>query len=226
VFWGNEELRARQLAARDIFRETNGLAFFGYRTRRLVYNTNAVSPGALPRSLLELTNQSWHRRVALAYPQFGTTATHFHVLRQQWGDTVWQDWCRALVAGQPFVVDGNSVVVKMVARGEAWVGLTDSDDIAAAQSEGLPVAAGPTNQETLAIPNVVALVRGAPHPAAAQKLFDYLQQPAIAEKLVAAHALEGIATAGAGVPGMTADWTRLLGDLETTTEKLNQIFLR
>src|SRR5882757_639835 len=48
VFWGNEEMRARQLAAEDVFRETNGLALFGYRSRRIVYNTKHVSVGSLP----------------------------------------------------------------------------------------------------------------------------------------------------------------------------------
>jgi len=34
LFWGNEELRTRQLAAQGVFRETNGVATFGHRTRR------------------------------------------------------------------------------------------------------------------------------------------------------------------------------------------------
>ena len=43
VFWGNEELRTRLLAAQNVFRETNGWAAFGYRSRRIVVNTNLVS---------------------------------------------------------------------------------------------------------------------------------------------------------------------------------------
>ena len=43
VFWGNEEMRTRQLAAQDVFRETNGWAAFGCRSRRIVINTNFVS---------------------------------------------------------------------------------------------------------------------------------------------------------------------------------------
>jgi iron(III) transport system substrate-binding protein len=82
VFWGNEELRTRQLAAQQVFRETNGWAAVGYRSRRIVINTNRLSLASAPRSLLELTNETWRGKVALAYPQFGTTATHFHALRQ------------------------------------------------------------------------------------------------------------------------------------------------
>ncbi len=70
-------------------------------------------------------------------------------------------WCRGLNSNKPFLVDGNSAVVKQVARGEAWIGLTDSDDIAAEQSEGSPVIAMPMTEETLLIPNTMAILQGA-----------------------------------------------------------------
>ncbi len=243
VFWGNEEMRTRQLAAQNVFRETNGWAAFGYRSRRIVINTNFVSerrsPDRLetpetkqadreigaPASLLELTNEIWHGKVALAFPQFGTTATHFHALKQLWGETAWLAWCRTLAANKPFVVDGNSVVVKQVARGEAWFGLTDSDDIAASQREGLPVAALPLTDEALLIPNTVAVVRNAPHPESAQYLFEYLQRRGVADKLVQANALES-ATLAEETTTLKPDWDLLLRDLETTTKQLNEIFLR
>src|SRR5213594_4461068 len=96
VFWNNEELRTRQLAAQNVFRETNGWAAFGYRSRRIVINTNRLSLAGAPRYLSDLTNEAWRSKVALAFPQFGTTATHFHALRQHWGGERWQAWCRAL----------------------------------------------------------------------------------------------------------------------------------
>lgn len=226
LFWGNEEMRTRQLAARDVFRPTNGWAAFGYRSRRMVINTNLLSLAAAPHSLLELTNAAWRGKVALAYPQFGTTATHFHALRQHWGEAQWIAWCRALAANKPFLVDGNSVVVKVVGRGEAWIGLTDSDDIADGQREGLPIAPLPMTAETLLIPNTVAVIRGAPHPQTAQRLFDYLQRHDVAEQLVAAKALEGISMSEVTTPTLQVNWDALLQDLEPATRTLNQIFLR
>jgi iron(III) transport system substrate-binding protein len=226
VFWGNEEMRTRQLAAQHVFRETNGWAAFGYRSRRIVINTNHLSLAAAPHSLLELTNEIWRGKVAFAYPQFGTTATHFHALRQYWGDDSWDSWCRRLAANHPRLVDGNSVVVNMVAQGEAWLGLTDSDDIAAGQREGLPVLALPMNDQTLLIPNTVAVVRGAPHPEGAERLFEYLQKPEVARQLVAANALEGTSVNNAPVGCLKPDWAALLRDLEKTTTTLNEIFLR
>jgi iron(III) transport system substrate-binding protein len=226
VFWGNEELRTRQLAAQGVFRETNGWAAFGYRSRRVVVNTNRLSVASAPRSLLDLTNEAWRGKVALAYPQFGTTATHFHALRQNWGDATWEAWCRALAGNRPFLVDGNSVVVKTVGRGDAWIGLTDSDDIAAGQAEGLPVLPLPMNEETLLIPNTVGVVRSAPHPEPAQELFEFLQTPGVVRQLVVAHALEGAAATEISTPTLKVNWDALLGDLESTTAKLNAIFLR
>lgn len=226
VFWGNEELRTRQLAARGVFRETNGWAAFGYRSRRIVINTNLISAASAPRSLLELTNSGYKGKLALAYPQFGTTATHFHALRQLWGATAWEAWCRGLVAAKPLLVDGNSVVVKMVGQGRATLGLTDSDDIAAGQREGLPIVALPMTAETLLIPNTLGLVRGGPHPETAEHLFAYLLGPATAEALVAANALEGVSLGQVSGSTLKVDWDALLRDLDATTGKLNQIFLR
>jgi iron(III) transport system substrate-binding protein len=225
VFWGNEELRTRQLAAQGVFRETNGWAAFGYRSRRLVINTNRLPLAAAPRSLRELTNASWRGQIALAYPLFGTTATHFLALRQHWGGSNWLVWCRALAANKPFLVEGNSGVVNLVGRGEAAIGLTDSDDIAAGQRERLPVAAAPLAPESLLIPNTVAVVHGAPHPDAAQRLFDYLQRREVVQRLVAANALEG-ESAGATTATLQPDWNGLLGDLDSATAALKEIFVR
>jgi iron(III) transport system substrate-binding protein len=226
VFWSNEELRTRQLAAQGVFRGTNAWTAVGYRSRRIVINTNLVAPAMAPRSLTELTNVAWRGRVALAYPLFGTTAPHFLTLRQHWGAGPWESWCRALVANKALLVDGNSIVVKFVGRGEAWIGLTDSDDIAAAQREGLPVAALPLTGEMLLIPNTIAVVRGAPHPEEAQRFVLYLARPETLAKLVAANALEGITPDEITTPTLKPNWDALVSDLETGTKTLKQIFLR
>lgn len=226
VFWGNEEMRTRQMAVQNVFRETNGWAAFGYRSRRIVINTNLVQLASAPRSLLELTNERWHGKIAVAHPQFGTTGTQFHSLRRHWGVAQWETWCRALAANKPLMVDGNSVVVKLVGKGEASIGLTDSDDIAEGQNNGLPIIPLPINEETLLIPNTVAITRNAPHPEAAEKLFDYLQRSEVADRLIAANALEGRSIAAVSTARLKPDWNSLLRELDSVTAKLNEIFLR
>jgi iron(III) transport system substrate-binding protein len=223
VFWNNEELRTRQLAARGVLRETNAWIAIGYRSRRIVVNTNFLSTAKAPSSLASLTNAEWRGKCALAYPLFGTTATHFLALRQHWGPERWEKWCRALHANKPLLLEGNSMVVNFVGRGEAWIGLTDSDDISAGQRSGLPVVALPLTDESLLIPNTVALVRGLRNPHAADELSAFLRQPNTIQRLIAAGALEG---AQATQTGLMVNWTVLLNDLDYATDTLRAIFLR
>ncbi len=226
VFWGNEELRTRHLAAQGVFVESNGWAVFGFRSRRIVVNTNKVASlnASTTLSLSDLSNATWKGKFALAYPLFGTTCTHFLALRQAWGPDRWREWCRALQANQPLLVDGNSQVVRLVGRGEAWIGLTDSDDVAAGQREKWPVVALPLTREALLIPNTVALVRDGPHPEQAQELFRYLQQRSVGDQLLMAQALECL-IAGPR-PRLKVDWASLLQDLDPATAELKAIFLR
>ena len=78
--------------------------------------------------------------------------------------------------------------------------------------------------ESLLIPNTAAVVRDAPHAAAAEKLFDWLQKPDVTKRLVEANALER--TEQPAVVGLQPDWPALLRDLDVTTKQLNEVFLK
>jgi hypothetical protein len=82
------------------------------------------------------------------------------------------------------------------------------------------------NHETLLIPNTVAITRDAPDGSAAEQLFRYLQRPEVIKQLVAASALEGLSASEVKVGTLKVNWDSLLRDLESTTAKLNEIFLR
>ncbi|MFM1767760.1 MAG: hypothetical protein RJA22_289 [Verrucomicrobiota bacterium] len=226
VYWGGEELRTRQLAARGVFRETNGWTAFGQRSRRLAVSALATNVPA-PASLADLTNAAYRGRVALALPLFGTTATHFLALRQHWGAAAWEDWCRALAANRPHLADGNAGAARLLARGEVDFALTDSDDLAAVNREGVRGRALPLAPDLLLIPNTVAVIRGAPHPEAAQRLFEFLTRPAVAAQLVKAGALESAAAPDPAAAGtLRPDWDRLLRDLDEGMVRLQMIFRR
>lgn len=224
VFWGNEELRTRQLASRGVFGQAPRWTAFGQRTRRLVMPEVVPDGWAPPESFRELTNVRFRGRLSMAYPLFGTTATHFLVLRQRWGESNWLAWCEALAANKPFIEEGNSQVVRRVARGEALVGLTDSDDIEAARREGLAVVALPPDLDSLRIPNTVALVprNGGVSPEA-QRLFDHLTSEAVRRELEAVGALE---EPGTGPEPVAPDWERLLAELDSGTDQLKNLFRR
>ena len=226
VFWSNEELHTRLLTMDGVFREENGWSAVGYRTRRMVINTNLVKLEDAPESLLELTNQVWNGRVALAYPLFGTTGTHFLALKQLWGEEAWKNWCYGLVRNGAKVVDGNSVVVKLVGAGEAAIGLTDSDDILAGQRQNLPVVELPLNHEMIAIPNTIGLLRFSPHPEYGEMLAEYLAKPETLRKLVQAGALEGVELKEAPESLLQVDWSVAREDLQKTAYYLKLIFVR
>ena len=225
VFWNNEEMRTRQLAAAGVLRETNAFACFGFRSRRIVYNTNLLSRADVPVSVAALTNKAFYGKVALAYPLFGTTSTHFLALRQAWGEAGWLEWCRALQANKPFVVDGNSVVVKLVGKGEAAIGLTDSDDALAGREDKLPIDSVLPKDGGFFIGNSVAVIRHAPHPAAAQKLMEYLTSEEVRRELEKASAIEPASAAPSAKLGED-DWKRILDSQEAAVNQLKGIFLR
>ena len=226
VFWNNEELRTRQLAAEGVFDETAGWTAFGYRSRRLVINTNLVSAEKAPRSFTELTNAIWRGKFAMAYPLFGTTPTHFMALRSRAAEADWQEWCRALAANQPMIVDGNSVVVRQVGRGEVAIGMTDFDDIAAGQREGYPIVALPLSADSLLIPNTVGLVRGGPNPVGGRRFIKWLTKLETLHRLVAANAIEGIDPLKVSETTLTPNWPAILKDLDSATGELKRVFLR
>lgn len=224
VWWSNEEMRTRRLARRGVL-DPDWRAF-GIRRRVLVCREQ--DRGSLPHSptLAGLTNAAWRGRVALAYPLFGTTTAHLLMLRERWGEAAWTRWCEALMANRPLLLDGNSMVVRRVAAGDALVGLTDTDDVEAARREGVAlVALALDAAEDLIIPNTVAVVTGAPHAEAARRLAEYLASGPVVAELVRVGAISG-----AGEPGAAgaddARWPPLLEGWEPTTRQMEALFRR
>ncbi len=79
------------------------------------------------------------------------------------------------------------MVKNLIARhsesaGGVVIGLSDTDDVREGQAEGEPVDLILPDQETIGTflcPCTVCLIKNAPHPAAAQKLVEYLVSPEV-----------------------------------------------
>ncbi|MDX1953376.1 MAG: extracellular solute-binding protein [Verrucomicrobiota bacterium] len=218
LFWSNEEIMAGLLAQENV---VSSLTHFGYRTRRLVINTNFLSIADAPRVLQELTDAKWKGKIALASPLFGTTFHHFLLLRTTWGDAKWQSWCEELRSNNAFILDGNSLVVKLVGQGEAWIGLTDWDDIDSGQKRNLPIATLPLTIELPYIRNSLAIVKGAPNPRNALRFMEWIAAPPQVDTLINSGALEG-----RHAPATNSPVLQLSTDLEQTRKLLSQIFSR
>jgi len=221
LFWNNEAFRTHQLAARGVLAADVPIESFGVRTRQWVWNTNLLGRAELPSSLAALTNAQWRGKVVIALPLFGSTATHFQVLRQRWGAAKWQAWCRALLANGVMTVDGNSVVVQLVGRGEVALGLTDSDDVRAGLRNGLPIAGQPLGRDALIIRNTLGHIRGAPSPDSAKRLAKFLQSPKVHFALAEAGAIDSDQPATAD----TIAWPGLIELSEQAVSELTSIFL-
>ncbi|HBU41851.1 MAG TPA: hypothetical protein DEB57_03090, partial [Microbacterium sp.] len=164
---------------------------FALRARVIAYDTRKLAAEDVPTTLRDLAEPEWNGRVGMARPLFGTTVGHVAALVHYWGEEPTRQWLQAMEDQGLRLYDGNSSVVRAIAAGEIEVGLTDSDDVWAAQAEGMPIGLVYESSEiegalspdsvmpmmsfgALVIPNTVGVVRGAPHPEEAKALVDFL----------------------------------------------------
>jgi iron(III) transport system substrate-binding protein len=145
-----------------------------------------------PASLLDLTNPKWKSKIAMAKPQFGTTATQVACLFEVLGQAKAEEFYKGLNANSIHLVAGNKNVATGVSSGQFAMGLTDTDDAIIEVLAGKPVAiifpdrvknAAFPRLGVLYIPNALAVVKGSPNPAGAKKLIDHLlnSETALAE---------------------------------------------
>jgi iron(III) transport system substrate-binding protein len=260
VFWNNEISRTLLLARKNVLqsfrpagrgevsREFNDPAgrWYGFacRARVIVYNTEKVAEKDAPRSIFDLTTERWKGQVAMAYPLFGTAATHCAALRahEKLGREKAMAFLRDLVANGLQVAPGNGAVADRVAAGQALVGITDTDDYWVRKDQGKPLGVIYPDQEpgqigTLIIPNTASLVAGARHPEAAKKFLDFLLS-ARAEALLAEKparhmpvrpnvpaAKDTLALYEIRVP-MQVDWEAVATEIEAQAEALGKLFPR
>ncbi len=156
----------------------------------LIVNRRDVPQADWPTSVFDMVSERYRsERVAIAYPLFGTTATHASALYAELGETEAQAFFDQVVARNLRVVDGNSVVRDLVVNGIADFGLTDTDDACSAvRRHPSDVAVlfpdqGDGDLGTLVIPNTVALVAGGPNPTSGRQFIDYLLSEAAAQQL-------------------------------------------
>ncbi|MFV2065730.1 MAG: extracellular solute-binding protein [Pirellulales bacterium] len=205
LFWNNEilnTLRLQRQGLLDTYRSPVSAGYpafarsprdqwhgFAARARVLLVNTDQVSDGQRPRSILDLIDPAWRGRVGMAKPLFGTTATHAACLFAYWGEGRARQFFLD-VKRNAKILAGNKRVALSVSNGEIAFGITDTDDAIIEVEKGMPVAIiypdqGEDGMGTLLIPNTLALIRGGPHTRDARRLVDYLLSPEV-EGLLAA----------------------------------------
>jgi iron(III) transport system substrate-binding protein len=252
VFWSNEPVRTLVLKSRgvlapyrspsadgipDVLRDPEGYwTGFSARMRVIAYNTKLVSADQAPQSVLDLADPKWKGQVALADPRFGSTSFHVAALYAVLGDEKADDFFRRLKTNGVKVVDGNSIVRDLVVRGEVRVGLTDTDDVNVALEAGQPIGMVLPDRDGMGVPvmpNMVSLIRGAPHAEEGQRFIDYLLSADVERMLAQSEAVQ--IPLHQGVPGpknmpainsfkpMTLDYSKAAARVEDVTARLASI---
>jgi iron(III) transport system substrate-binding protein len=252
VFWSNEPVRTLVLKRNGVltpykspnaegipatFKDAEGYwTGFSARSRVIVYNTNMVKPDEAPKSIFDLVDPKWKDQVAIADPRFGSTSFHVAALYAEVGDQRAEEFFRKLKTNGVKIVPGNSVVRDMVARGEAKVGLTDTDDVNVALEDKQPVAMVFPDRDGMGVPimpNMVSLVANGPHLEAGKKLIDYLLSPEVERMLAQSEAVQIPLHSGVEGPKnipplssfkpMTLDYSKAADRVEDVTKRLQTI---
>ncbi|MCS7465923.1 extracellular solute-binding protein [Stieleria sp. ICT_E10.1] len=195
VFWNNEIMHTVRLQKlgllkprtwavapgwpSDMIASDGSWCGFAARARVLLINTDKIpSKDDYPTSVADLMDPKWKHNCAMARPLFGTTATHFAVLRVRDGHDETLEFLKQ-IHDNAVVLSGNKQVALAVSSGEVAWGLTDTDDAIIEKDQLRKVAIVFPDQQsdqpgTLRIPNTLAILKDAPHPVAAETLADYL----------------------------------------------------
>jgi iron(III) transport system substrate-binding protein len=252
VFWSNEPVRTLVLKSRDVlasYRSPSAKGIptvlvdpdgywtgFSARIRVIAYNTRSVPSGEAPQSVFDLAAPRWKGQIAMADPRFGSTSFHVAALYALAGDEKMDDFFRRLKANGVRIVDGNSVVRDMVARGQVKAGLTDTDDVNVAIEDGQPVGMVLPDRDGLGVPvmpNMVSLIANAPHADEGRKLIDYLLSTDVERQLAQSEAVQiplhvGV-TGPKNIPAidtfrpMTLDFAKAASRVEDVTKRLAAI---
>jgi len=212
---------------------------FAARARILIVNTELIAERAdYPQSIDDLADPKWKGLCAVARPLFGTTATHFAVLREKRGASATLELLQA-IRDNAVILSGNKQVATAVASGQVAWGLTDTDDAIIEQDHAEPIAIiypdqQPNQLGTLRIPNTLAIMKNAPHPVAASLIADYLTEPNTEERLAMGNSSQlplhpesdykPRVLPNESVRWMSVDFEAAGDDWESWSEKVQQVF--
>jgi iron(III) transport system substrate-binding protein len=107
------------------FRDPNGewVGLSG-RARVVAYNTEALSEGELPSSILDFTDPEWSGRIGWA-PTNGSFQAFVTALRVIEGEDVAREWLDGIQANSPRRYENNLAILEGVASGEIDVGFVN-----------------------------------------------------------------------------------------------------
>jgi iron(III) transport system substrate-binding protein len=214
VFWNNEILSTIRLQRQGLLEPYDSPSTkpypnsakardhtwcaFAARARVLLVNTKVVPKKEdYPKSLLDLTDKAWKGRVAMAKPEFGTSATQAVCLFEVLTPKVAKKYYHDLYDNGVQITPGNKQAAEWVGQGRSpkgdvvAVAVTDTDDALEEVKAGSDVVIlfpdrdgdPKSRMGTLFLPNTVAVMKNCPNPEGARKLVDFLLSADVEAKL-------------------------------------------
>jgi ABC-type Fe3+ transport system substrate-binding protein len=90
----------------------------------ILYNTDMVKPGDLPKTFDDLLNPKWTGKITMPDPTRHTTTAQFLWNLNKFKGDKWLDFVKALANQKPLLVESLAPVTTTIIKGEAPVGIT------------------------------------------------------------------------------------------------------
>jgi iron(III) transport system substrate-binding protein len=201
------------------------------RQRVLVFNSRQVDEADLPDSVLDLTDDRFAGKVAVA-PSNGSFQDFVTAMRQLRGEDATARWLKAMAANEPRTYANNNAIVEAVSRGEVEMGLVNHYYNYRFQKENPDTPSrnhGFTDGDigALVIPSTASVLTGSDKTDEATRLVEFLLSPEaqryFSDQTFEYPLVKGIAAAP-GLPPLASlhspdyDVDALGGGLERTVE--------
>ncbi|HKZ78217.1 MAG TPA: extracellular solute-binding protein [Pyrinomonadaceae bacterium] len=165
--------------------ETGHLWYSIYQTPEvIVYNSDVVTVSDAPRDWDDVVDAKWRDKVLIRNPNpsdsmrviFGAMILRFY--KDTGSPEKGYDWLRRLDANvHEYTADGTLLMQKL-ARREGLVSLWDLPDVRLyKEQKGLPLGYTVPTSGTAIINEGIAILRGAPNEAEAQKFYEFVTRP-------------------------------------------------
>lgn len=179
---------------------TNWLPYTGIMNV-LIVNTNLLSASEMPRGWADLADPKWKGKICSATPdKSGSAYMQMNNVFLAFKDKGWDTYTP--IVANFFISTSSGAVPKFVNDGEAPIGITLEDNAFRFVQGGGPVKIVYPVEGVIAAPDGIALVKGAPHAAAAKVFIDWCLSKPTQDFLVSQMFRRPVRIDGASPPGL------------------------
>jgi iron(III) transport system substrate-binding protein len=169
----------------------------------IVSNTKLVPQAGALRSWRDLADARWRGKLSYAAPdKSGSAFTQLATMVAVFGDNDAGWKMVEQIMRNAKILQSSGKVIKGVADGEYAVGLTYENIAGLYVRSGAPIKIVYPTEGTAVTPDGNALIRGAPHAAAAKRFLDFLLSKPVQEMLAQKLSLRSVRTDVATPPGL------------------------